>query len=130
MPRTWKALPHPVKPDLQIKAPDFKTYTYQEDDAERFRLRRQDETEVNQAEALLKQLANDNPHIIPGAKFEIWRYPQGLAAKLPSGWTVYLPFQPEGRAKPGGPMPKPTAQATGEDAAGAPVRRPRARKTS
>lgn len=119
MPKAWRALPHPDKPDVLIKAPDYKTFTFQEDDGDRFRLRRQDAAEAAQAEAMLKLLANDNPHIPPGEKFEIWRYPQGLAAKLPSGWTVMIPFGPEGRPKPGGPMPG----AASEQAASKPRRR-------
>lgn len=109
MPKAWRALPHPDKPDVLIKAPDYKTFTFQEDDGDRFRLRRQEAAEAAQAEAMLRLLANDNPHIIPGERFEIWRYPQGLAAKLPSGWTVMIPFAAD-RPKPGGPLPKPAAK--------------------
>lgn len=106
MPKAWRALPHPTDPNLLLKAPDFKTHTFQEDDGERFRLRREAAKEAEQAEAMLKSLlANDNPNIPPGHRFEIWRYPQGLAAKLPSGWTLYIPFNPGERAQPGGPMP-------------------------
>lgn len=114
MPRAWKALPHPTDPALLLKAPDFKTFTFQEDDGDRFRLRRDAQKEAEQAIIMLKSLlSNDNPHIPPGDRFEIWRYPQGLAAKLPSGWTLYIPFNPgEERAKPGGPMPGPKAAKT------------------
>lgn len=107
MPRSWKALPMPGWPGVMVKAPTHADFLDQEYDGGLFRFRRQEATEFLQATALLYGLTKD-ARLAPkdgdgtdliqitqgGPHFEVWRYPKGLACKMPKGWTVYLPFNP------------------------------------
>lgn len=104
--KSWKALPVPDAPNRLMKAPDWDTFTDQEDFKEAFRFSRPVRQDMLVAEAIAKAihgvlaLAGTPESELPagfkhdiGQKFTVDRYPQGYAVKLPSGWTYYAPFE-------------------------------------
>lgn len=92
MTQTWKAIPldedRPEGPSL--KAPSMAEFRRQTGD--NWRLPKALESELPAAEAMLEAIDDGGFRIPLGAKFTCWRYPQGLAVQMPSGWTLYIPM--------------------------------------
>lgn len=97
MPRSWKGLPLPDS-SLRLKAPTFRQFTEQSAQGDKFKVPRKTAPEVMVAKTIIDAIDDEGLRLPQGAKYEVWRYAQGLAVLLPSGWTVYVELESQKRA--------------------------------
>jgi hypothetical protein len=110
MPRQWKALPKPGDDRVLMKAPDYKTFMDQEDLGPTYRFLRDTTKQTEQAVAMLDALQGELAEIPQGQEFVVYRYPQGLGCRLPSGWTVMIPIDHRKHPDKAGKWTKPKGE--------------------
>lgn len=93
MPRGWHALPLPTDPRMLVKAPNYATFLDQEHALAKggFFLPREPDAEHPLVVAMMDSI-EDIQTIKPGQEYVLYRYPQGLAVRAPSGWTFMMPY--------------------------------------
>jgi hypothetical protein len=108
MPKAWHAIPLTSDPRLLAKAPNFTTFLDQQHATEHgmFFLPRQPHAEAPIAAALMDAVP-DIRDVKLGEQYVLYRYPQGLAVKGPSGWTFMIPYD----MKKGEPVANPKSAA-------------------
>lgn len=93
MPRTWKALPINPKSEVLLKAPDHRTFVKQQQAGDAYKPPKDTAAEVLTAHTLVYALDDDQVRIPQGKSYTVYRYAQGLAVGLPSGFTAYFPLE-------------------------------------
>lgn len=94
MAKTWHALPYTRNPRLFAKAPDLKTFQEQEHQLKGYGMTILPK-EVDEGAAIAEAIIDAVPsfrELTVGEEFTLYRYPQGLAVRLASGWTFMVPF--------------------------------------
>lgn len=109
MPRTWKALPIAEGYDLLLKAPSHKAHLAQTQAGPDFKPPKEVAQEVMTAQVVIDALDDEGVRLPQGATYKLYRYAQGLAMELPSGWIVYMPLEGQKR--------NPQSQVANEDLA-------------
>jgi hypothetical protein len=125
MPRQWRGLPLTTDPRILAKAPTYNDYLEQQHDTENrggFFLPRIPHQELPIATAILDAIPDAKAMGHGSDKWEVWRYPTGLAVKGPSGWTFMLPLDLPKKGKGAE-----TGAALGESEPATPVKAKRAR---
>jgi hypothetical protein len=117
MPRQWRALPFPPRPDLLLKAPSYQEFLDQEFDGEHFRLKRLPAGEVATAEHLLRTLVAIEK-MAQAQEFTVYRFAAGVGVKTPSGWVAMMHY-PKVASEVAAPEAKPARKPARRKAAGA-----------
>lgn len=94
MSKSWRALPV-GDTGAQLKAPTYQDY--KEQVREGWKAPRDVAQEAAFAAELMTILDAEEMRIPLGKQYTLWRYPQGLAVGLPSGWTVYMDLESQVR---------------------------------
>lgn len=97
MPRTWKSLPFGKDGRVQLKAPTHREYLAQTEEGEAFKPPRAVAEQAMVAITVADAVDDEGLRLPQGATYVLYRYAQGLAVTLPSGWTVYVPMEGQKR---------------------------------
>lgn len=101
MPRSWKALPLATSKEVLLKAPTHREHLKQVEAGAGFKPPKNVAAEVMAAITMTDALDDEGVRLPQGATYVVYRYAQGLAVSLPSGYTVYVPLEGQKRGSPG-----------------------------
>lgn len=97
MPRTWRALPLTEGYDLLLKAPSHKAHLAQAAAGASYKPPKKVAGEIMTASVLIDALDDEGVRVPQGETYKLYRYAQGLAVELPSGYVVYQPLEGQKR---------------------------------
>jgi len=90
MTQSWRALPV-ADTGISLKAPSFREH--QKQLSPKFSLPQAIGEEVMVGLAMVQGVDAASLRVPQGQQYRLWRYPQGLAVRTPSGWVMYQPSE-------------------------------------